>query len=63
VHNKSTKYTLETNMTVLKGLVLIAIASCGVLAAYAGADSPPAASAIGFYPNVSLPTLFQPMSR
>jgi hypothetical protein len=47
-------------MIVLKGLVVAGLVS-GVLVLLGGADSSSAASPAAYYPDATLPTLFQPM--
>jgi hypothetical protein len=59
----STKRTLETDMAIVKGLVVAGLVGFGLLAMYANADSPAATSSATYYPSVGLPTLFRPMSH
>jgi hypothetical protein len=47
-------------MIILKGLVVAGIVS-GILVLFGGGASPSAASPVGYYPDATLPTLFQPL--
>jgi hypothetical protein len=51
---------VETIMIVLKGLVVAGLVS-GILVLFGGGEPSTAASPAAYYPDATLPTLFQPM--
>jgi len=48
-------------MIIVKGLVVAGIVASGLIALLGGSDPASGAATIGYYPDATLPALFQPM--